>query len=99
MAVPQVPLAMASSMTCGALIARDRDALLALFRATGGGNWTRNDNWGTDAELSTWFGVEVNDQGRVVKLSTCTAIRDGVRFGNNLQGKCFLSCQDKTQIF
>lgn len=49
----------------------DRDALLALFRGAAGAKWYwyRNDNWGTDAELSQWYGVEVNNQGRVVELS------------------------------
>ncbi|CAM9376069.1 unnamed protein product, partial [Ectocarpus fasciculatus] len=55
----------------------DREALIALFRSTGGTGWRRRDNWDTDAELATWFGVtEVNDQGRVVRLDLAT---------NNLQ--------------
>ncbi|CAM9777221.1 unnamed protein product [Ectocarpus sp. 4 AP-2014] len=47
----------------------DREALVALYNATGGACWRRNVNWDTDANLSTWHGVQVNDQGRVVKLS------------------------------
>ncbi len=47
----------------------DRDALLALFHSTGGAGWERKDNWNTDAELSKWHGVNVNAEGRVVKLS------------------------------
>ncbi|CAN0517636.1 unnamed protein product, partial [Ectocarpus sp. 12 AP-2014] len=47
----------------------DRDALVAFFRLTGGANWKKNDSWGTAAELTTWFGVKVNDHGRVVELS------------------------------
>lgn len=46
---------------------RDRGALLALFGSTGGANWSEKDNWGTDADLSQWHGVLVNE-GRVVKL-------------------------------
>ncbi|CAM9595448.1 unnamed protein product [Ectocarpus sp. 4 AP-2014] len=46
----------------------DRVALVALFRSTGGAGWRRTDNWETDAAITTWHGVEVNDQGRVVKL-------------------------------
>lgn len=49
----------------------DRDILLALYRSTDGDNWMRNTNWGTEADLSDWFGVDV-DQGRVVKLSLGT---------------------------
>ncbi|CAN0362368.1 unnamed protein product [Ectocarpus sp. 6 AP-2014] len=55
----------------------DREALIALFRSTGGAGWIRRDNWDTDAVLGTWDGVKVNDQGRVVVLSLMQ---------NNLQG-------------
>ncbi|CAM9778659.1 unnamed protein product, partial [Ectocarpus sp. 8 AP-2014] len=48
--------------------AMDRAALVALFRSTDGASWQTNTNWGTDAELATWAGVEVNHEGRVVKL-------------------------------
>lgn len=51
--------------------------MVALFHATGGTSWKRNDNWDTDADLSKWYGVKVNDQGRVVKLDLNR---------NNLQG-------------
>ncbi|CAN0020530.1 unnamed protein product, partial [Ectocarpus sp. 12 AP-2014] len=46
----------------------DREALVALFRSTGGAGWWRRGNWDTDAAIATWDGVNVNDQGRVVKL-------------------------------
>ncbi len=39
---------------------RDREALMALYNATDGDNWVRNDNWGTDEHLSKWYGVEYN---------------------------------------
>ncbi|CAM9629785.1 unnamed protein product, partial [Scytosiphon promiscuus] len=45
----------------------DRDVLLALYNATGGAKWRRNDNWNTVAGLGRWYGVEANG-GRVVKL-------------------------------
>ena len=38
-----------------------REALLALYEAAGGENWTRRDNWGTNTEISTWYGVTVED--------------------------------------
>ncbi|CAN0113723.1 unnamed protein product [Ectocarpus sp. 6 AP-2014] len=56
---PEVPPPMASP---------DRDALVALFHATGGDNWTRKSNWCTSAKLGTWKGVKVNEEGRVVEL-------------------------------
>lgn len=46
----------------------DRSVLELLYEATGGENWTRDDNWLTDAPLSEWYRVTVNDRGRVVRL-------------------------------
>ena len=54
----------------------DRDALLALYNATDGPNWKNKTNWNTDADLSEWHGVDVNE-GRVAKLRL---------IGNNLRG-------------
>ena len=46
----------------------DRDVLLVLYWSTGGPDWhDGNTNW-DDAAFSEWYGVEVNGQGRVVKL-------------------------------
>ena len=59
-----------------AAIASDRAALEALYRATGGANWTDSTNWLSDAPLDQWFGV-VTDSGRVVRLGLS---------GNNLTG-------------
>ena len=47
----------------------DRTALLALYNATGGANWTKNTNWLTSGALSTWYGVTTNSQGRVTELN------------------------------
>ena len=46
----------------------DREALGALYHATDGDNWSRNDGWLTDAPLGEWFGVQVNDEGQIVGL-------------------------------
>ncbi|MDE2925394.1 MAG: hypothetical protein OXT71_03245 [Acidobacteriota bacterium] len=46
----------------------DQAVLVALYNATGGPNWTRNDNWLTDAPLDQWYGVTVNNAGRVTAL-------------------------------
>lgn len=46
----------------------DRSTLLAFFRSTGGTKWKQSRNWNTNAELSQWHGVNVNEEGRVVKL-------------------------------
>ncbi len=45
----------------------DREALVALYNATDGDNWTDKTNWLTDNDLSTWFGVTVSN-GRVTSL-------------------------------
>ncbi len=46
----------------------DRAALVALYNATDGPNWKNNTNWLTDAPLGDWYGVEVDNAGRVVHL-------------------------------
>lgn len=46
----------------------NREALIALYHATGGSNWTNHANWNTDAPLSEWYGVYTDDYGRVVSL-------------------------------
>lgn len=63
--------------SCSSMASTDRDTLVALFRSTDGANWTLNSGWDTDADLSQWYGVKVNDEGRVVRLSLG---------GNNLRG-------------
>ena len=44
------------------------EALVALFHATDGSNWTDNTNWLTDAPLGEWHGVAADDSGRVTGL-------------------------------
>ena len=51
---------------CGPL--SDREVLEALYDVTGGPDWTHNENWRTDAPLGEWYGVEVDEQGRVVDI-------------------------------
>ena len=47
----------------------DRDALIALYNATDGPNWTDNTNWQSDKPLGQWYGVTMDAQGHVVALS------------------------------
>lgn len=49
-------------------IESDRDALIALYDATGGDNWHDNTNWKSDRPLGEWYGVRTNEQGRVDSL-------------------------------
>lgn len=46
----------------------DRAALVALYNATDGPNWTDNTNWLTDAPLAEWYGVDTDGSGRVVEI-------------------------------
>ena len=46
----------------------DKAALMALYNATDGANWSRSDNWGTSAPLDQWHGVTVDTNGRVIRL-------------------------------
>lgn len=48
--------------------AEDAAALIAFSAATGGHNWFNNANWGSDAPLWEWYGVETDELGRVVAL-------------------------------
>ena len=55
-----------TGMECPAL--SDRAVLEALYELTDGANWGRGTNWMTDAPLSEWGGVRVDDEGRVIGL-------------------------------
>ena len=46
----------------------DRAALVALYEATDGANWTSNDNWLSEAPLGEWHGVITDRNGRVTGL-------------------------------
>ena len=47
----------------------DRAALVALYNATDGANWTDNTNWLSDGHVGEWHGVTTDDTGRVTELS------------------------------
>ena len=46
----------------------DKPALVALYDSANGDGWTNSDNWLTDAPISEWHGVEVDDDRRVIAL-------------------------------
>ena len=48
--------------------ATDREALVRLYEATDGPNWTDNRNWLSDAPLREWYGVDTDSDGRVTLL-------------------------------
>ena len=47
----------------------ERAALVALYNATGGPNWTNNANWVSGQPVGRWRGVTTDPSGRVVGLS------------------------------
>ena len=47
----------------------EREALVALYNATGGPNWEGNNNWLSDVPISEWEGVTNDDNGRVTQLN------------------------------
>ena len=47
----------------------DREALVALYDATDGPNWTDKTNWLSDRPLGEWHGVTTDDEGRVTELN------------------------------
>ncbi len=48
--------------------ATDREALVRLYEATDGPNWTDNRNWLSDAPLVEWYGVDTDSDDRVTLL-------------------------------
>ena len=48
--------------------ATDRAALVALYNATDGADWTDNTNWLSDGPLDDWYGVTTDANGRVTTL-------------------------------
>ncbi len=50
------------------LVTADHAVLQAFYEATGGEGWTNDDNWLTGRPLDTWYGVRVDDDGRVTDL-------------------------------
>ena len=46
--------------------AKERAALIALYDALGGDQWTKNENWCTDAPLSEWHEVVTDANGHVI---------------------------------
>ena len=46
----------------------DRAALVAIYNATDGPNWSTSANWLSDRPLEEWYGVTTDEAGRVVEL-------------------------------
>ena len=48
--------------------ASDREALMVLFESCGGPGWPDNEGWGSAEPLSSWPGVSLDSEGRVIHL-------------------------------
>ncbi|WP_423930275.1 Ig-like domain-containing protein [Candidatus Palauibacter sp.] len=47
----------------------ERADLAGLFEALGGRNWQNSANWLTDAPLASWYGIQVDEAGRVTGIN------------------------------
>lgn len=50
------------------VICSDREALVALYEAANGDDWSDNDLWLSAAPLGTWYGVTTDEDDRVIAL-------------------------------
>ena len=74
---PSLPPGIGKAVGEAASLSSDRDALVALYNATDGPNWTNSTNWLSDKPLGDWHGVLVyNDRVTGLLLSE-----------NNLRGE------------
>ena len=78
LAVLSAVLLAAGNVRAQGTVATDRAALVALYNATDGGNWTFNRNWASTEPLTDWHGVATDANGRVTRLSLS---------GNELSGE------------
>ena len=61
-----------------ALRDRERQALIAFYKALGGPDWNQRDFWASGRPVGAWHGVETDADGRVVALMI---------YDNNVTGK------------
>ena len=50
-------------------LSTEREALVALYNATDGPNWTTRTSWLSEEPIWTWHGVDTDAAGRVTKLA------------------------------
>ena len=48
---------------------RERAALIALYEATAGSDWTDSTGWLSDAPVGEWHGVTIDDDGLVTQVA------------------------------
>ena len=65
----------------------DREALIALYNATDGTNWTNNDNWLTDKPLNEWYGIATYATGPEVPVELAGRVAEIRLSENGLNGQ------------
>lgn len=45
-----------------------REALIALYKATDGDNWTNNENWCSDKPITEWYGIHIEQNELYIAL-------------------------------
>jgi hypothetical protein len=68
----------------------DRPTLGRLYRDFNGSSWINSLNWLTSADMSEWYGVTVNADGRVTSL---------VMPRNNMIGSFYNSAHSAAKVF
>ena len=66
-----------SAASCEDLDLDTLRALFALFNNTNGLEWNDRTNWNSDAPLDDWYGITVDERGRIIELNLAN---------NNLSG-------------
>ena len=80
-------LAVAADAVAQDSVVSDRAALEALYHATNGDGWADNTNWLSGAPIEDWYGVEVDEDGRVTGLRLGGWVETAGEFvGNGLTG-------------
>ena len=62
------PTQAAAPASDGGFLSGDENALVALYNATDGDDWSDNTNWLSAAPLDEWYGVTTDATGRVIEL-------------------------------
>ncbi len=72
----------------------EREILEKFYRDTGGDKWTRNDNWCTDKPLYEWYGVNINQDGRVSGILLSVNNLTGAGTLSGCMALYYLYCED-----
>ena len=54
--------------------AGERAVLQVFYEQAGGSHWLTDTNWLTNNSVCSWFGIQCNQEGRVVKMCVLVAL-------------------------